>query len=132
MLKVLLFSILQILISSLVFGICLVLIAFFLSGKLVFDNIIFVILVSGAVFGIGPCLLFAALTKYTFRKQNFTLKSMCFWFLSFVTTLILWINFAQRGAGELRSDYIVMSIFGFFAAIVWWRLSKKLLKEPKH
>jgi predicted tellurium resistance membrane protein TerC len=120
--NVILFTILQILISSLTFGVLL-----FLLNPMAAQ----VILICGAVFGTIPCLFYAALTKYTFKSKNFTLKSMCYWFLSFVTTLILWVNFTQRGTGELRSDYIVMSIFGFFAAIVWWRLSAKLLKEPK-
>lgn len=121
--NVILFTILQILISSLAFGVLLVLLNPMAAQ---------VILICGAVFGTIPCLFYASLTKYTFKNVNFTLKSMCYWFFSFATTLILWVNFAQRGTGELRSDYIVMSIFGFFAAIVWWRLSKKLLKEPKH
>jgi hypothetical protein len=128
--KLLTFTFLQLLIPTVIFGLFLLVLIISpvipSSDKESVYVVIFMTLGSGLFCGVIPCIAFGALTQRTFPNFNFQVKSLLYWFLSFLFTMLIW--FPGGGGGEEGKLYLIVG-YASIAAICWILLSKKYLSN---
>ncbi len=88
--------------------------------------VILMTLASGVFCGAIPCITFGFLTQRTFPNFNFQVKSLLYWFLSFLFTMLIW--FPSGGGAEEGKIYLIVC-YASIAAICWILLSKRYLSS---
>ncbi len=128
--KLLIFTFLQLLIPTVIFGLFLLLLTnspvISSSDKKSVYVVILITLGSGLFCGAIPCIAFGALTQRTFPNVNFQVKSLIYWLLSFLFTMLIW--FPGGGGAEEGKIYLILG-YASIAAICWIFLSKRYLSS---